>query len=153
MEYDVQVVHTAAQDLAVSRFEATGSELPARLGEAFAAVAADLGRRGLPITGPAVACYDGDGDRFSVAAGFEVAAPVAADGVVEPMRLPPDDVVTTLHVGPYDRLPEAYAALRDHAESLGRRLDERRMWEEYLDGPDVPPERNRTVIYVPVRAA
>lgn len=153
MEYNVRIEKASPRDVAVSRFEATGETIARLIGPAFGAVAADLGRRGIAITGPAVAAFDVRDDGFAVAAGFVVGEPVTPDGVVEPLALPAAEVATTVHVGPYEGLPEAYAAIKASAARHGRELDEHRMWEEYLDGPEVAPEKNRTVVSWPLQPA
>ena len=68
--------------------------------------------------------------------------------------LPDVDVVSTTHVGPYDTLGRAYDALKDGVVDLGRKVDESSvMWEEYLDGPQVPPEQTRTLVHWPLLPA
>ena len=150
MEYDVEIVTASPKNVAVRRFEATEESIGELMGASFGAVAADLARRGIPITGPAVAVFDPRDGGFSVAAGFEVGTSVVADGVVEPLRLQAGEVATTTHVGPYSGLGDAYSAIREDVSRHGRVLEEHQMWEEYLDGPDVPPERTRTVVCWPL---
>lgn len=147
---DVRIEREAGRELAVTRFEADLETMTEQMGTAFGTVAAHLGRLGTPPTGPAVAYYDVRPDGMTVSAGFVVAAHVPGDGTVEPMRLPACEVARTEHVGPYSDLPQAYAALRSGALAHGRRLDESRMWEEYLDGPDTPPDRIRTLVSWPL---
>jgi effector-binding domain-containing protein len=150
MDYDVEIVRTRPRHVAVIRFEATAETMSNLVGPAFGAVAADLEQRHIPASGPAVAHYDMEPEGFAVAAGLVVDDPVPGDGIVEPMDLPAVEVATTLHVGPYEKLVEAYAAIERTVGSVGRRLDEHHMWEEYLDGPEVPLERHRTVISWPL---
>ena len=83
---------------------------------------------------------------------LELGAPVgremAGDGDVVAGVLPAMEVATTLHVGPYDRLPEAYAAVDGWLREQGLQVSGA-MWEQYLDGPDAPPERTRTRVCFP----
>jgi effector-binding domain-containing protein len=86
---------------------------------------------------------------------LEVAAPVGADhppvtdGLIEGV-LPAGEVATTLHVGPYDALPAAYAAIHAWlgAQGLG---PSGAMWEVYENGPDSEPDpgRWRTLVCFP----
>ncbi|HET6694432.1 MAG TPA: GyrI-like domain-containing protein [Pedococcus sp.] len=153
MGYDIEIAHESGRHLAVTRFESRVDEFGERMGAAFGTVAAYLGAAGVPFTGPAVARYEvlGDG-AFAVAAGFVVEGPFEGGRGVEHEQLPVCDVARTVHVGPYDRLREAYEALGEGAASHGREIDESiPMWEEYLDGPEVPQEQTRTVVSRPLR--
>ena len=83
----------------------------------------------------------------------DICAPVR--GKVEAPRgwsveeLPAGDFASLVHVGPYDSLGEAYAALR-------RWIDEKHLVvvgaprEVYLSPPDTAPEEIRTVVEFPV---
>jgi effector-binding domain-containing protein len=59
-----------------------------------------------------------------VQAGVPVALPVEADEHVVPDELPAGDYLTTVHVGPYEGLYAATAALLAHAGRHGLRFDE-----------------------------
>ena len=60
-----------------------------------------------------------------VQAGVPVAVPVHGDEHVEPDELPAGDYLTTVHVGPYDGLYGATAALLAYAGGNGLRFDKR----------------------------
>ena len=77
----------------------------------------------------------------------------AVYGATDPKKkiLKPQTVVETLHIGPYDELPNAYAALSGWIAQNGLEP----VWpvrERYLNepGPDVPPTAYRTVIAMPI---
>ena len=151
MSYDVTIGHEHGRHLAVSRFDARPEEMGAKQGQAFGKVAGYLGGIGVPIEGPAVSCYERGEDTFHVSSGFVVAGPIEdADGV-EPLQLPDVDIATTTHVGPYEQLGQAYDALKEGVTAQGRQVDEAAMmWEEYLTGPEVPPEETTTVVHWPL---
>lgn len=151
MSYEVTIGHESGRHLAVNRFDARPEDMGAEQGRAFGTVAAYLGRIGVPIEGPAVSCYEMGENVFHVSSGFVVGAPVAAGDGVEPLQLPDVDIATTTHVGPYDQLGQAYDALKEGVAAQGRAVDESAMmWEEYLTGPEVPPEETTTVVHWPL---
>jgi effector-binding domain-containing protein len=147
---DVDISTEPGRHLAATRFDADLAHMDEQMGAAFAAVAAYLGREGVTTPGPALAHYDVRPDGMTVSAGFVVSHPVDGDGTVVDVQLPECEVVSGVHVGPYDELPTAYEQLRDAAEARGRKLDESAMWEEYVTGPEVPPEQMRTVVSWPL---
>ena len=150
MTYEITRLKEPVRYLAVTRFSARPDEIGAHIGGAFGTVAAHLGRLGITPLGGAVACYRMGDPTFEVRAGFEVDQPVDPAGPIESWVLPAGDSLTTVHLGPYDELPKAYEALEARARELGVTLDPATMWEEYLTGPEVPPEQTRTVIHWPL---
>ncbi|GAA1061895.1 GyrI-like domain-containing protein [Agromyces bracchium] len=156
MTYDVRIVEAPRRDLAVVRSRTTFAEIPAFMATAFERVAAVLGPRGLLGDGPAVGRYaemDQATGAVTVSAGFVVDAPIAADGDVVPEVLPAVEVATTTHLGPYDRVSEAYDAIAAAMALHGRELDESMMWEEYWSPPGTPDDETRTVVFCPLRPA
>jgi effector-binding domain-containing protein len=156
MSYEIDIVTVPPRTLAVARFRVTEGDLPdmgQKMGSAFGQVMTALRRAGIASMGPAMACYEPTEGGIDVAAGFPTTGPMdAADGVTT-LELAAGQVAHTTHVGPYTDLPKAYAALRDGVEAQGRRLDDRApMWEEYLTGPDVPPDQARTEVFWPLAA-
>lgn len=154
-EVDVQVV--PARPAAVVTFSVTEGEMGAmgeRMGTAFQRVLEALASAGTSPTGPALAHYEPTPEGFEVAAGFWVAAPLPDLGDdVTNLEVPETEVAHTTHVGPYDDLPSTYDALRVAVERTGRRLADGPMWEEYVTGPDMPPEQTRTEVYWPLAPA
>jgi effector-binding domain-containing protein len=152
VSYEIEVKHVDPRPFAAVRFRATVAEMPQHIGEAFGAVMAYLQRIGAPPDGPAVARYDivAEGD-FEVAAGFYVPSPIEGDGHVVPVELPAGDVARTTHIGPYEGLPQAYEAIEAWMKQNDRESAGSTMWEEYLTGPETPPEQTRTEIYWPLK--
>jgi GyrI-like small molecule binding domain len=149
--YDVSTAHETGRHLAVSRFDATPEEMGQQQGAAFGRVASYLARIKVPVTGPAVSCYEMGEKVFHVASGFVVSAPFDGGDGVEPFPLPACEVATTTHIGPYDQLGHAYDALQEWARAHGRKVDESGlMWEEYWTGPETPPEQTRTAVFWPL---
>lgn len=153
MEYQIDLVDEPARTAAVHRFHVDPAHVADQMGPAFGTVAAFLASHHVPITGPAIAVYDMSPDGMTAAVGFEVTGEFEGDDAVEPCTVPAAEALATTHVGPYPELPKAYEALRGHAGQVGRTLDESRMWEEYLTGPEVPPEATRTRVVWPLLPA
>ena len=146
----VELVHEPVREAAVRRFEVDIARVGEQMGPAFGDVAGFLSRRGLSMTGGALAHYSVRADGMEAAAGFEVAEAVEGGDGVESFTLPEVDAVSTVHVGPYDQLVAAYAAVHAYAAAVGRTLDESRMWEEYLTGPEALPDQMRTRVVWPL---
>lgn len=155
MTYEIHVITVPAHTLAACRFHVTENDLAhmgEKMGTAFGHVMVALRAAGVAAVGPAVACYERTEDGFDVAAGFPIDATITAfvDGVVS-LELPSAEVAHTTHVGPYEELPKAYDAVRAEVQARGQHLDDGApMWEEYLTGPDAPPEQTRTEVYWPL---
>lgn len=151
MSYEIIEDTAPARYLAVKRFSASPDQMGARISAAFGEVFGYLGRHRIAPLGPPVGCYEMGSGKFVVRAGTAVDVPISAEGDVEPYYLPETEVLSTVHVGPYDELPKAYDALEARARELGRELDPTLMWEEYLSGPEVPADQMRTVVHWPLR--
>ncbi len=153
MSYEVTIDHESGRHLAVHEFDVRPEEMTAQMGEAFGAVMNHLTQVGAAVAGPAASCYQmsegmDEMDGMHVAAGFVVASPVEPGPGVEPFQLPDVDTATTMHVGAYDQLGDAYNALRDGAREQGREVDPAGlMWEEYVTEPDLPPAELRTLVH------
>ncbi|WP_448811159.1 GyrI-like domain-containing protein [Agromyces bauzanensis] len=156
MTYDVRITQHPRQDLAVVRTRTTFAVIPTFMGSAFGKVAALLGPRGLLGEGPAVGRYtemDMTTGEVVVAAGFVVPQPIEGDGTVVPDETPAGEVATTTHLGPYEKISEAYDAIAKVMALQGRELDETTMWEEYWSPPGTPDDQTKTVVYCPLKAA
>lgn len=157
MTYATEITMVPTRTLAVTRFHVDDSEMNEmgpRISAAFETVVAELRQAGVTPTGPAVASYERAGDGFDVAAGFPVEGPFEPVDAVTRLAVGGCEVAHTTHLGPYDRLPDAYAALRSDVEARGRSLvDDAPMWEEYWSPPESPPEETRTEVFWPVAPA
>ncbi|WP_350275701.1 GyrI-like domain-containing protein [Kribbella sp. HUAS MG21] len=152
MKYQITERNEPERHLAVTRFTTTVAEISTRMGAAFATVFGYLAEHGIDPAGAPTAYYVMGEDTFEVRVGCEVRDPVKPDDPIEPFVLPAAVTLSTVHVGPYDDLPNAYDALGTRAGELGLTLDPMHMWEEYLTGPEVPPNSQRTEIHWPLAA-
>ena len=146
MSYTVELVERHQEDTAVVcgrvPHDGVGPFIQAAFGEVMAAIG------DVPIVGPPFCRIDMDGDDFLLEAGFPVERPIPASGRVEPSTLPGGPAATVVHVGPYDTVPPAYAAIGEWLAHHGFR-SAGAPWEAYLDGPEVAEPR--TVVCWPCR--
>lgn len=120
-------------------------------GRAMPAVVAEFARLGITPAGPPTAVYRHEiGHDFDVTVGFPVAGPSAHTDSLVVETLPAGKAVRVEHVGPYETLPAAYAALS--AWFGGHQLPPPDlMWEEYLVGPgDADESEFRTRVVYPL---
>lgn len=153
MNHTIDDAHEAGRLIAATSFPWAHEDIAELMTRSFGNVARYLAGIGVPITGPAVGYYVKGADGFEVAAGFVVDQRFEGDGTVVPMRLPAGRVLTTVHVGPYERLTETYDAMQDYAARHHLVLNQEAMWEEYLSGPEVEPEQIHTRVTWPVTHA
>ncbi len=83
--------------------------------------------------------------------GCPVPEPVEGNGRIVAGELPGGEVAVTIHMGPYDGLPEAAAALQAWATEHGREAAGP-AWELYLNDPgeEVDPMRWQTEVRLPL---
>jgi effector-binding domain-containing protein len=151
--YDVHTETREEQATAASSATLTVPEIPAWLATTYEAVARVLAGQGSRPAGPPFARYRQiPGEQFEAEAGFPVAAAIEREGDVHPSSLPGGTVATTMHVGPYDTMEPAYAALASWvAEHDGEPRGD--AWEVYLSDPVEEPDPAiwRTEIVQPYR--
>jgi effector-binding domain-containing protein len=119
MSYLIELTHSKTIPTAVIRSRVPAKELaqfvPAACGEVWSFIRS----AGLPRPGRHVALYlDAQG---AVEVGAEVSEPFAGNERVHCSQLPAGRVVTTVHFGPYGRLSDAHAAIREWCARQGHR--------------------------------
>lgn len=136
------------------RFRRARHELPAAIAEGAGRSYAHAQSAGLAIVGHPYTRFLSTGPGLLT---FEVGVPLAAAGAgageVEAGALPAGPAACAVHAGPYDGLPETYAALERWMEAEGLRPSGP-PWEAYLTDPaDYPdPADWRTEVSWPVEA-
>ena len=145
MEYQVHVHQVAPQLTAVVRFRASPDELAQIIPQACGEVWAFVRSSHLPHPGRNLALYlDGE---MNIECGVEVFQPFAGDGRVVCSSTPAGVVATAAHLGPYDRLGEAHAAIckwcSDHGHALAGPS-----WEVYGHWDDDPSKLRTDVFYL-----
>lgn len=147
----VEMVIERPRTIAGRRERVAVADLATFFSRAIPVVVAELSRLGIAPAGPPTAVYRNEtGQVFDVTVGFPVEAPVPATDILVVERLPGGRAVRAEHVGPYETLPAAYAAL---SAWFGERklAPPELMWEEYLVGPGaVGPADYRTQVVYPL---
>ena len=142
------------QPVLVMRRRLKRSEIAATLGEVFGRVFQYAQKEGIALAGPPFARYLEMGPGLmTMEAGLPVAAsvPVTHDSEIISEMLPGSLVAATTHVGPYDKLHEAFSAMDEWIEAQGLKK-EGAPWESYVTDPaDYPdPKDWKTEVYWPV---
>ena len=153
--YEMSVVDLPELHVIAIRGQHPAEEVPTFIGTAFDELFGHLGRLGVQPAGAPLVLYHAFGpDGVDADVCVPVAGPVPASGRIEIHVLPPVTCVRTLHVGPYDALSGAYAALTDWIDDHGFRPDGP-VRERYLNGPGeaTDPADFRTDIEMPVAVA
>jgi effector-binding domain-containing protein len=154
--YDVRGETRTEQPTAVARATLAVEEIGPWLAETYGALAAALARQGVvtPAGLPFARYGPFEEGRVEVEAGFPVSAPVAEDGVLVPSVLPGGPVAVTTHLGPYDAMQPAYAAVLAWVEEQGGQ-PAGHPWETYFTDPSEHPDPAtwRTDVVQPYRPA
>ena len=99
--------------------------------------------------------YDAE---YKVNASIEVCVPVKKEIKVTKdislKELPAVEGISTIHIGPYEKIGNAYQALSDYAKDKGLKLDLPTR-EEYLKGPGMlfkgNPNKYQTELFMPIK--
>jgi effector-binding domain-containing protein len=86
-------------------------------------------------------------DPLSVDFGVQVSGPFEAEGNVRCVATPAGEVARTVHVGPYDQLGAAHAAIHEWCVMHGRNIGAA-SWETYGDHNDDPALLETTITYL-----
>lgn len=148
-----RIVELPEQYFLVVRGTMRDDEIGSFFGPAFEKIGARLAQLGVnPASAPMTHYLNPAGPIFDMAAAFRIATPVAGEGDVESLTVPPTRAVAIDHVGPYPELGDAYTAAHSWIAKQGlAALGD--SWEEYLVGPGQgAPEAYLTRLYLPLRS-
>ena len=149
MEYEINVEQIGPQTAAAVVRTVPITKIGPFISEAFGVVIAELAAQNMTAAGPPFARYTMLGDAFEVTAGFPTPRPIAGTQRVIGTTLPGGTVATTMHVGAYDAVKDAYDAVMSWLPEHGMHVAGD-PWEVYLDGPEVAEPR--TIIRVPCQS-
>ena len=140
------------QPLLLIRRRIPRPELQGMLSECFGKLFGHGHKAGLPIAGSPVARYLSVGPGpWTVEAAMPLAAAASSEGEMEAGTLPAGPVAVGVHAGPYEQLPETYAAIEkwmaDHGVRAGGAP-----WESYVTDPGQHPDPAdwKTEVYWPL---
>jgi AraC family transcriptional regulator len=151
MTYSIEKKELSPQPVLVVRRKVKRSEIAAAIGEALPRVFAYSAQRGIALAGLPFTRYIDMGPELitmepgmCVAPGAEIGSDPAgtqtsAEGEVVSSILPGGPVAGTIHTGPYDQLPNAYAAVEQWIKSQGF-TPAGAPWESYLTDPGEQPD-------------
>jgi len=141
-----------AQPILLIRRRIAHTQLQSMFAECFGKLYAHGQSAGLPIAGWPLARYVSMGPGlWTVEAAMPLAMAAAAQGEMEPGILPGGPVAVGIHAGPYEQLPETYAAIEKWIEANGLRVGGA-PWESYVTDPAQHPDPAdwRTEVFWPL---
>ena len=128
-------------------------KLAQSMGPLFGEVHGHILQNGQAPNGMPLAIYHSmDGDTVDLECAIPVASPIAGTDRIRAGELPAGTAATVTHVGPYDDLPQTWAALTEWMKSQGLEAAGA-PWEVYVTDPGAEPDQSkwRTDIFFPVR--
>jgi effector-binding domain-containing protein len=152
MTYSIATHDLARQPIVSIRERHERADLPAFLGGAFGRLFSRLEELGVSPAGPPIVMYHQFGlDDVDAEVCVPIDQTIATSGPIQARVLPAVTVAGTVHVGRYEDLRAAYAALtewlmRSGFDAAGP------VQERYLRGPGdgVQPADYRTVVEIPI---
>ena len=154
MSQEPQIQARDAQHYAAIPMTVTMQSLAGAVDEGFPELFRWLGSQGIAPAGPPFIRYlvvDMEAS-LQLELGVPVAAPMPESGRIRPGTLPPGRYAVLRHVGPYDGLIDANAALQQWARERGLEFDmtetpEGSAWgarlEEYITDPSGEPDPSK----------
>jgi effector-binding domain-containing protein len=152
MEYQVSMQDVPDQPIVSIRGRLAQSDLPAFIGRSFGELYGHLRLLGVKPGGePFVIYHEFGPNEVDAEVCTPVAGPMKASGRITSRVLPAATVAQALHIGPYEDLHVAYAAVTHWVGGHGLEAAGP-VRERYLDGPGdgVPPWAYRTIVEQPV---
>ncbi|MHB8868984.1 MAG: MerR family transcriptional regulator [Thermoleophilia bacterium] len=163
MPYEVKLQEVQPQPIAALRYRIPPADISSVFGPALGQVFAHIGRAGGAPIGPPLAAYHTfDEDTVDFEVGIPIVAPIPEEPgsggpsipTVHNFELPGGLVATTIHIGSYDGLETAWAAIMGWIQEHGHEAGDLVCWETYLTDPESEPDpaRWQTQLFVPLKA-
>jgi AraC family transcriptional regulator len=155
MTYSITKQELSPQAVLVVRRRVTRSEIAATIAEVLPKVFMYAQQNGIALVGPPFTRYVEVGPGvLTIEPGMRVAGAStqsSGEGEVVSDTLPGGPAATTIHVGPYDQLHDAYVAIEQWMKAEGL-VAAGAPWESYVTDPaDYPdPKDWKTEVFWPV---
>ena len=154
MPYDVQIRDVPQQAFAAVHGQANAHNIGDRIMALLSEVWDFLKAIGVKDAGHNVVLYSDDASKallrteaeVPIEVGVQVATSFESTGRVVCAAIPEGTVATVVHMGPYQKLPEAHVAVREWCAEHGHALAGP-SWEIYGDWTDNPEELRTDVFY------
>jgi AraC family transcriptional regulator len=140
------------QPILFIRSRVARADIAATIGQSLGRVFAYAQRKGYAIAGAPFARYPEMGPGLmTMDVGMPVAAPAEGEGEIQEGTLPGGPVAVAVHAGPYDQLPDTFAATDRWLKDQGL-TPAGGPWESYITDPGEQPDPAdwRTEVYFPL---
>jgi effector-binding domain-containing protein len=152
MSYDIEVIELDPQAAMAIEAEVAPQDLGAELARILPTVHGHVtARGGQPAGMPFLRYLDMGATTFRIQAGLPVVEPIEGDDEIESIELPGGKTATTLFLGPYHEVGEAWDALNAWCAEQGIEVHFGG-WDVYENDPSTvsDPSELRTRIYQPL---
>lgn len=140
MDYNFEVVETAAQPMLAMRTVTSVANLPQELGKAYHGIIAYLGEQGeQPVDAAFAAYYNMDMENLDVEMGFPVGKALPGKGEIAAGEIPGGKKATCLYKGPYKEMEPVYEAMTKWMQDNGHQPTGV-VYEFYYNSPMEVPE-------------
>lgn len=143
---DIELKEVKKQSTLVVKKTVKQSEISKALHEIFPKVYGYAGQKGIQPSAP-LAKYTVDGEKFEVEGGIVVPDGTKGEGDIVTSDLPAGKAAFTVHVGPYEKLPETYKALTAFLKAKNLKPSNIG-WEIYISPGQDKPEEAKTEVYL-----
>jgi effector-binding domain-containing protein len=153
MSYEIERKTIAAQPIAYGEGSGSAGEIPSLLGEILPRAMKHIQASGGKPAGPPFTHYLKMGETIEFQAGIPLQKSIDGGDGIKTGELPGGEVLRTVHIGPYDELNKAYAAMAQYVEEHGLNAGDT-MWEYYWTDPseEPNPENWKTELFLPLNS-
>jgi len=153
VSYTIEVKDVKPQGIVSIRTSCTAASIGNALAEILPEVWRYIRKSGIYPSGPPFTRYHGYTDQLvDLEGGMPVSDPLPGEGRIKFSELPGGTVVSTMHVGPYEKLPEAHDALHLWMREEGKE-PAGPQWEVYWTDPgkEPDPSKRKTELMWPIK--
>jgi effector-binding domain-containing protein len=138
-----EITNTTAQRSAVIRLAVPMSDMPKVVHPALSELMSAVKSQGIgPASAWFIYVHSMDGTKMDFDVGVPVTDPVKPFGRVKASQLPAARVARTIHHGPYEGMPAAWAELDAWIAKNGHKAAGP-LWDIYLAGPETGPDSSK----------